>query len=453
MSFQGSSQRLLMSLGLFIGFLVCGTLLAWPSLHYPMVWDDLHLIRHFSAPEILSSFYGPWDPDRLETPGLRPLSILFNHVRYIAFGDSMPAQRMFLLVLFALCLTSVCRIAELFGTPRHVAIVACLLCLCARYSVNHYVWLTDGNHILQGLAFTLTLQSLIRTLRQPNSIITILSISAYACGLFIREDFLAAWPALVLLGFLYQRIAAHGTGENLLFPRTMFIFTAGTGLLTLIFFAYRSHVLPEAPALKTNIEGLAVHAYLAFQFLGVTHFDFFSHLFIIAWTVMQVAVLCMLLRLRNNIDWRMPLACLVCVILTSTPGMVLMRPNLLFFPTIFAAVAIASALWQCSRPSKLAAHLSIGCALFAIIGGAYMSRITAECFAPNSTATLGRNASMLFEHKVQIPQQRRTQVEAALLAAGIRSASTWKEDLARLRQGNSPNQAAFNPRLCAPGEP
>src|SRR5215207_2444973 len=75
--------RLLLSFGLF--FLV-GVALVWPSLSYPMVYDDLHLIRNFSPQELAQVWYSPWDVDGIETPGFRPLTPLFNHARFALFG-------------------------------------------------------------------------------------------------------------------------------------------------------------------------------------------------------------------------------------------------------------------------------------------------------------------------------------------------------------------------------
>src|SRR4051812_34549941 len=72
--------RLLISFALF---LLVGVALAWPSLAYPMVYDDLHLIRRFSPQELAQVWHSPWDVDGIETPGFRPLTPLFDHARYV----------------------------------------------------------------------------------------------------------------------------------------------------------------------------------------------------------------------------------------------------------------------------------------------------------------------------------------------------------------------------------
>jgi hypothetical protein len=51
--------------------------------------------------EVLGGFVGRWDPDDMETAGLRPLYLVFNHLRYVFFGESVAAHRAFLVLLFA----------------------------------------------------------------------------------------------------------------------------------------------------------------------------------------------------------------------------------------------------------------------------------------------------------------------------------------------------------------
>src|SRR4051794_5253817 len=83
--------RLLIAFGLF---LLVGIALAWPSLSYPMVYDDLHLIRRFSPQELAQVWHSPWDVDGIETPGLRPLTPLFDHVRFVLFGENVVTHRL-----------------------------------------------------------------------------------------------------------------------------------------------------------------------------------------------------------------------------------------------------------------------------------------------------------------------------------------------------------------------
>ena len=95
----------------FLIFFVVGLALAWPGLRWPMVYDDLHLVRAFTAQEKAAAWRGSWDPDGIEHPGLRPLTVLFNDARYRLFGEQVAAHRVFLVALFALYAGLLARVA------------------------------------------------------------------------------------------------------------------------------------------------------------------------------------------------------------------------------------------------------------------------------------------------------------------------------------------------------
>jgi hypothetical protein len=114
-----------------------------------MVYDDLHLIRHYSGDEIRGAFAGDWDPEHIETSGFRPFTTLFNHARYHVFGENVVGHRLLLLLMFAMFLTMLVWIAGRVGVAWGAALTAAVVCLCTVHSVLHYAWITDGNHILQ----------------------------------------------------------------------------------------------------------------------------------------------------------------------------------------------------------------------------------------------------------------------------------------------------------------
>ena len=139
--------------------------LAWPSLTWPMVYDDLHQIRAYTAADVAAAFRGRSDPDGIETQGLRPLNLLFNHAQYALFGENVVAHRLFLAALHALYAALLALIGRRFGLSLPFALLAAALAMCARYSVYHYVWLVEGHHYVQGLLFEGALLALLAGLR------------------------------------------------------------------------------------------------------------------------------------------------------------------------------------------------------------------------------------------------------------------------------------------------
>src|SRR5204862_1860905 len=93
--------RAVKTLGAFALFLLLAIAWTWPARRWPMVFDDLHLVRVFRGAELAAAWTGHWDPDGLETPGLRPLSLAFNHARAAVFGENVVGHRHFLAAPFA----------------------------------------------------------------------------------------------------------------------------------------------------------------------------------------------------------------------------------------------------------------------------------------------------------------------------------------------------------------
>ena len=141
------------TVGAFALFLLLAIAWTWPARGWPMVFDDLHLVRTFSGSELAAAWTGHWDPDGLETPGFRPLSLAFNHARAALFGEKVIGHRHALAALFALELALLVPLGRALGLGFGASIAAGLVMLFTRYSAYHLVWITDGNHHVQGLAF------------------------------------------------------------------------------------------------------------------------------------------------------------------------------------------------------------------------------------------------------------------------------------------------------------
>ena len=74
---------------------------------FPFYWDDFHLIRPYTGPEIQSAFHAVADPDQIETPGLRPCSIVLYNLQGSLFGENIIAHRMFMIVMMGFLMVAV----------------------------------------------------------------------------------------------------------------------------------------------------------------------------------------------------------------------------------------------------------------------------------------------------------------------------------------------------------
>jgi len=249
------------ALGAFALFLLLAIAWTWPAHRWPMVFDDLHLVRTFSARELAAAWTGTWDPDGLETPGFRPLSLAFNHARAALFGERVTGHRHLLAGLFALDLALLVPLGRRLGLGAPAAVAAGLVMLFTRYSAYHLVWITDGNHLLQGLAFLLSALLLLDGLARGSRGRLAASLAVIVAGLLVREDTLAALPALALLAF---------AGPSR--PRAL-AYSSGLAALAALLLGWRRLVVPAAQPLGFDLAGFGRAVVHAFDPVGVDAYD------------------------------------------------------------------------------------------------------------------------------------------------------------------------------------
>jgi hypothetical protein len=434
---------------------VLGALLAlgWPALGWPMAFDDLHLMRRFTVEQILASFHGQWDPERLMTRGLRPLSLVFNHVRTSAFGENVVGHRLAVMVLLAAYWALLVPVARRVGTPVLAVAVAGVLFVCSPYSVFHYVWITDGNHALQGLAFGGAALLLCRGLEARSWPALGASLLVLAAGVLVREDTLAALPALLLVGVVAAKTASarwHLVGYGL------GSVAVGLGLL-----AYRGRVVGKVMAPGADWPGLFEHVRKTLAPAGLMTFDVVSRVLVMVAIGVAVVTAVALVALVPRDRWRGLLVWLAGALLACAPGLTVARDDLLLFPVSFASLALATAWNEIARtrPAALPA-LALAVAIVAA-GGAYVSRVYAENFHPQSLRLAWWNGRYLYgaySERATMPDERRAAGEAHLRSMDIhharhhlsRTAKLVERAIAEGRRRPAPDGQPFYPLLPWP---
>jgi len=399
----------------FVIFFTATFALALPTLNWDMAFDDLVLIRRFSGPQLGASFHGQWDPNRLMTRGFRPGSTVFNHLRYSLFGENVVAHRLFLVTLYSLFGTLLVIVAVRSGLSRLTATVSILCSTASMYSVFHYVWLTDGNHLVQGLSFAIAALLLTDGIRRRSAGRLALSLVSLAAGLVTREDTFASLPALLLLGGLESN-----RSKNRSF---WWVYGALSACLCASLYAYRAVVLPKAAPMGHDVLGISEGIWKALHPMGVVAFDDVSALSLGCWWILLAATAVTVLYRRSKISWSPVLLWGTAALLACTPWMTLRRDDLLFFPVSFASLALGSLLQPLSAATRLGRALAIAVILVAASGGAHASRVFAENFHPRSLRAIwwnGRYVYGAYSQRAWIPRGRRQVVERQLAYAGIR---------------------------------
>jgi hypothetical protein len=376
-----------------------------------MVFDDLHLVRTFSGSELAAAWTGHWDPDGLETPGFRPLSLAFNHVRAAVFGERVVGHRHAVAALFALELALLVPLGRRLGLGFGASIAAGLVMLFTRYSAYHLVWITDGNHHLQGLAFLGSALLLVDGLALASRARLAAALLVIALGLCVREDTLAALPALVLIAFARgpRRLAAE--------------YTMGLGALALALLAWRRAVVPAAQPLGLDFAGFARAVAHAFDPVGIGGFDLASRILSHGWWALLALTLAALAASGDRAAARDVGRWALAAAFACMPGLLLQRDDLLFFASLFVALMLATAwqaLWR-ARPSWRPL-VGIGLA-WSLVGGAWTGARLAENFHPASARAVDWNTEFLYGRyaSAHIPEERRRRVAAQLDALGVRA--------------------------------
>ena len=399
------------TVGAFLLFLVLAIAWTWPARRWPMVFDDLHLVRTFSASELAAAWTGHWDPDGLETPGFRPLSLAFNHARAAVLGDNVIGHRHLLAALFALFLALLVPLGRHLGLGPGASTAAGLVMLFTRYSAYHLVWITDGNHAVQGLAFMASALLLVRALARPSRALLAGSLLAIALGLCVREDTLAALPALALIAF------ARG-------PRRLAVeYTIGLGTIAVVLLAWRRAVVPAAQPLGLDFAGFARAIVHAFDPVGVDGFDLASRIVTRGWWAILGLTMVAFVATGERAARRWAERWAVAAVAACTPGLLLQRDDLLFFPSLFVALLLATAwqaIWE-ARPSRRPL-VAAGFA-WSVLGGAWTGALLAENFHPASARAVDWNTEFVYGRyaSAHIPEERRRRLVAQLEALGVRA--------------------------------
>jgi hypothetical protein len=427
--------------------------LAWPSLRWPMVYDDLHQIRGYTAADVAAAFRGRSDPDGIETQGLRPLNLLFNHAQYTLFGEGVVAHRLFLAALHALYAAILALIARRFGLPLPFALLAMALAMCARYSVYHYVWLVEGHHYVQGLLFEGSLLALLAGLRAASAVRLALSAALLLAGVLIREDTLALVPVLAVLGYVSLGAFPARRSMVLLGGYAAALTLASLGLL-----AYRARVAPHAVAPGHDVLSFLVSVRRALNPMGLEHFDTTMHALVLLWAALGPLLVLALLVAVRPVERRMPLVWLSLAVIACAPALTLRRDDLLLLPTAFVALFFGSGLDALSRGRPLLRRAAMAVLVTGILGGAYMSHVYAQNFHPYSARAVWWNGKFIYgsyASRATIPPERREAIARQLASVGIRNEVQLKirlrrmvaDALAQRRRTPRDDETVFFPRL------
>lgn len=432
-------------IALLIGIL----LLTWSAVFastfsYPFHWDDFHLIRTYSGPEIVSVFHGVVDPDKIETPGLRPVSILLYNLQGLLWGENILLHRIFVLFLMALFLFLVGILLSELGLQIFQIGIVFALFVSSRVFASLVLWVCLSHLILAYIFITLTALSFVRWVKQRRAIFFVFMLLSATVATFIREESYTLPVALPLIWFISTPDRA----------RWREVLAASLSLLVIFAFHYWlwHFLIPNAlsPQFTFTAANKLLRA-MASSWLpgGYTMIGVADKLIGFLWVGFLVVLLgIFLVASRPSARWQVLGICGLGALL-SLPALGIARPFGIALPTLAFLTAVPIGLVEIYRhvqSQQWQRHAVVGFAALGLalgfVGGVHRSMYVAESLRQNCAVRAERDGEFLFDildHPATIPKSRREAGLLRLAGLGIKSA----EDVRNLRRDLRENRSRF----------
>ena len=443
-----------------IAVLIGILLLIWSALFAstfsdPFHWDDFHLIRGYSGPEILSVFHGVVDPDKIETPGLRPVSILLYNLQGLLWGENILLHRIFMFFLAALFLFLVGILLSDVGLQFFQIAIVIALFISSRVFASLVLWISLSHLILAYIFITLTALSFVRWIKQRRAIFFVFMLLSATVATFIREESYTLPVSLPLIWLI-------STPDR---TRWREVLAASLSLLAIFAFHYClwHFLIPNAlsPQFTLSAANKLLRA-MASSWLpgGYTMIGAADKLIGFLWIGFLIALLTVfLVASRRPARWQVLGACCLGALL-SLPALGVARGYGIALPTLAFMTAVPVALAEIYRHATIRRWQRpavIGFAIFGlavgIFGGVHRSMYVAESLRENCAVRAERDGEFLFDlldHPPTIPKPRREAGLVRLAGWGIKSADDVKnlqrdlnENRARVEKNGKDRQSLF----------
>lgn len=428
---------------LFFFLLGLGLFLARDALANPWFWDDYHLIRVYSNQELARVFVGTWDVDGVETPGYRPGTTLFNHVRAGMLGENVLAHRIFIIGLFALAVTLWCGVAMQLGASMPAVALAGVITIAAQNNWYQLVWISDGVHNIVMVYLGIAALLVTSYVRSPRFWKLFLCVGAATIALFTREEslpILVVVPCIALYALCEPLIPNRLSRANLSAAweqRDRTIDRPLRGILRLaivllvvvvVYFFLRTLFVPWLPK-SIDVRGWGKLVYWTLYPMGLPKDAGNDQRIYLMWTF-SLGILTMgWFTLRDRLTQQRALFWFACAIVAATPGIAISsRPNIIFFPILFFSFALALLLFGWATRSRGARVAVIALSCFILLASANHNLIAQQVAHPRSLFYLFTAYDLMYSpnaKKVVIPNARRAELGALLAQANIHSAQEF----------------------------
>lgn len=417
--------------------LVAGLLLlGWSALfastyRSPFHFDDYHFIRHYSWDELSSTFHGWNDPDKIETPALRPGATLLFAFQGSIFGENIVLQRIFMTFLMWILLAVLGLLLLEVGCGIFQIGLIFVLFVSSRIFASLNLWLTLGSLILCYIFILLTCYFFFLWVRKGRMPFLILMLVCAIVAVSIREEAYLLPIVLPLVWFVSSDWRKHG-GRVL-------VASIGAFAIAAVHFLLRRAFVPEAPSPQFTIraaKALLIAIMASWLPGGYETKAIADSVLANIWIAFLIGLVLVFMRVGRSSLRRQFIGtcCIGCVL--SLPAIAVPRsfgialPTLAFITAI--GIAIGEVYHQLQPPimvSKTFRFCLVTCVtlglVVGIVGGARRSICVAEYFHENCALRVERDGTFifnLFKRRATVPEERKEAGRARLATAGIYNA-------------------------------
>ena len=413
---------------LFLIFILWFLVLGYSFFNEPFIWDDLHLVRKYSSNELLSVWFGSWDPDGYETPSYRPIAVLFYHSLASIFGENVQSQRLFIFLLLYLLFILVAKLLNKLNFNNTEIFFILLLLVFSKIFTTLASWITISHLIFCYILLLLSLINYLNWLEENKTPFLIFSFLFAIASILTREEVYFIPPLIFLLG-LY---CADFTKKNLIkiFVTSIFYF-----FLVVVHYYLRSIFTEGAPTL-----GFAYRSFLSHLlqsglpggwFPSLVKITFFQILWIFVVFFSSLILLININKIRI-IDIKKLIILFLIIVITSSPSLVSARAFGIFIPTIFSLSLIIKIFFinkinsnkflHNKFFSKISLSILIILIFSGILGGYLRSNEHLKSINQHSIYIVAFDTSFIFNKKyknISIPEDRKKQKKLYLENLGI----------------------------------
>ncbi len=173
----------------------------WRTLSFGFVYDDYHQDRYYSLKEIISTFYGTWDPRYIEANFYRPLVVVSYALNYFIFKTDPFGYHLTNIFLNMVNVILVYFIMRKISANFIFSFIAAILFLLIPYNWVSVTWISHRSDSIVTLFYLSSFLAFVTSYNSQRKIFYYLSTLCFIFSLMSKE--MAVTLPFVLLSYSY----------------------------------------------------------------------------------------------------------------------------------------------------------------------------------------------------------------------------------------------------------